>query len=49
MEKTGQIRYAMLATKLGDLMVKYWGIEAQIAAVRIELEALDKEIGNEDK
>ena len=49
MEKTGQIRYAILATKLGDLIVKQWSVEAQIATVRTELEALDKEMGNENK
>ena len=39
-----QQTYAGLATKLGDLVVKSWAIEAQIAEIKETLKVLDKNL-----
>tara|TARA_R110002126_G_scaffold172712_9_gene321528 strand:- start:50 stop:214 length:165 start_codon:yes stop_codon:yes gene_type:complete len=46
---TNQQKYAQLALKLGDLTVKSWSIEAQIAQIREDLEALDKAMAKPDE
>lgn len=47
--ETNQVKYAILATKLGDQVVRLWAAEAAIKDTKAEMQALSMEIENATK